>query len=200
MHVLLEESERRVLLMRADEAEPLFRVFSAVAREQGWDVQGELAADSDHAVIFAAECDRELVGGIKLVLGNPDGLPITRVWPEMSLVGRVDVADLALLAFRQGCRGSIEALWSVCVEMWRYCVEQDIHEVWAELPPRNLRLYRRIGWPFQVMGELRSHWGEPCLPCMMMVSAARSVVEARADSSGLLRDVLRQALREERAS
>jgi hypothetical protein len=53
--------------------------------------------------------------------------------------------------------------------MWRYCRSHDIATLWIEVTPANLHLYRRLGWPLQIAGPLRPHWGELCYPCWMTI-------------------------------
>ena len=161
----------------------------------GWYLEGQLSDFPEESCYFALVKSGEVVGGVKLVLGSDRGLPITRVWPEMQLVGRSDVAELAFLAFSSDQRGNLAELWAVTVEMWRHCVLRGVREVWAELVPRNLKLYTKLGWPFQAMGQLRNYLGEASLPCRMMVDAARQVVTNRARATGRFHDVAQQGLR-----
>jgi N-acyl-L-homoserine lactone synthetase len=193
---LFESENQKVILLQAPEAAPLLSVFLKVAGEKGWNLEGQLSDYPEESRYFALIRAGQVVGGVKLVLGNDQGLPIARVWPEMQLVGRSDVAELALLAFSSDQRGSLDDLWVVTVEMWRYCASHGVREVWAELTPRNVKLYKRLGWPFEAMGQLRDYLGEASLPCRMMVDDAQLVVVERARASERFREVKQQGLRE----
>ena len=197
MHVLFASGQIAILSGRDADSQPLLEVFERVSEQQSWQPGDDLRADTRNAIYFAVQKSGEVVGGIKLVVGAQNGMPVTRVWPELGLDGREDVADLALLAFNAEHRGDLTALWAVGVEMWRHCACNGVREIWAELPERNLRLYRRIGWPFEVRGALRDHWGEPCWPCSMGVDDVHRVVAARAARSPLFATALAQAFRDE---
>lgn len=183
--------------MYTADAAPLLRVFANVAAERGWDLEGQISGYAEESRYFALVKAGQVAGGVKLVLGSERGLPITSVWPEIGLVGRTDVAELAFLAFSNEQRGNVDELWTVTVEMWRFCVAHGIREVWAELVPRNLRLYARLGWPFVAVGPQRDYLGEPSLPCRMTVDDARAVVTTRARGAGRFHDVAQQGLRDD---
>ena len=56
------------------------------------------------------------------------------------------------------------------MELWRSCEAQGITELWLEATPPTLAVYRRLGFPLKVVGELRTHWGEDCYLCRMGVA------------------------------
>ena len=74
--------------------------------------------------------------------------------------------------------------------MWRYCVRRGVGELWLEATPHTLRAYRLVGWPLLVRGELREHWGEPCLPCSLSVREVAGALAERAARSEVYRRVL----------
>lgn len=179
-----------VVLLPGEEGRPVIDLLYAIEVERGLDVADHLEAYLDHPVFFAAMRNGELVGGIKLVMGNPEGLPIHEVWPELNLVGRTDVADLSLLALRGGRRGDLYAVGSLINAVWVHCRECGVSEVWAELPPRNIKLYQRMGFPFEVMGEKRDYWGTPHVPSRVVLDKAAEVVAERTAISGLYQRVV----------
>jgi hypothetical protein len=178
-------------LIGAADQDALLRLFEAISEEQGWHSDGQLRAYGEQSVYFGAYLNGELVGGLQLVRGNEDGLlPCRSVWPELDLAGRMDVADIALLALKAEHRGRRGLFWPLCVAMWRYCIAEGITEVWAEVPPRNLALYRRMGWSLEIAGPLRLHWGEECFPCRMIIRQVEAAIQAKATSSLHYRAIL----------
>ena len=62
-----------------------------------------------------------------------------------------------------------------------------------EATPSTLRLYRRLGWPLEVVGELRMHWGEECYLCRMDVQEVAAALAAKARKSDTYRVLVEQA-------
>ena len=180
------------------DAEPLVRLFERIAAEQGWQPDGQIRAYPDQSVCFAAEVEGILAGGLQLVVGSPAGtLPCLTAWPELSLSGRTDVADVALIAFLPQYRGKDTLFWKLLVEAWRYCDRAGILELWMEVTPRTFRLYCRLGWPLETMGPLRPHWGEDCWPCRVGVLALEELFAKKAMRSTFYQDLFAQARRED---
>lgn len=147
----------------------------------------------------------EIAGALYLVRGNSTNtLPTRSVWPEIDFGGRTDIADVFLLALAPKFRGGglglvrvgdsdggnrisgdgpIKALpvfWQLCVGMWQWCHVEGIHELCGIATPRSTLLYRRLGWPLSIVGPERSHWGEPCVPFLLSVSAVHAEITRRA--------------------
>lgn len=183
-------------LEAAGEAEPLIALFESIAHEQGWKSQTQLRAYPDSSIYLGLYVNDELAGGLQLVRGGTkEGLPCLTVWPELDLEHRSDVADIALLALSSEHRGHKQLFWLLCIEMWRVCRERGIGELWAEVTPSKLALYRRLGWPLQIAGELRPHWGEECYPCRMTIEEAAARMQEKAQSSASYQALLQQAYR-----
>jgi len=192
LQTLLEQApEARVIRYDApEEAEQLLGLFESIIREQDWKPGTQLRAYPKSAVYFGLELNGSIVGGLQLITGNTtEGLPCLTVWPELGLHGRTNVADIALLAMAPGQRGSREVFSLLCTEMWRYCREHCIDSLWAEVTPARLQLYRRLGWPLQVAGVLRQHWGEACYPCVMTTDAIGQEIARRAPKSPLYQHI-----------
>jgi hypothetical protein len=136
---------------------------------------------------LALSRDGILVGGLQLILGDLDrNLPLGLVWPDLPLSGRQDAAEVALLALSKDARGLFGQLWPLCplcLSLWRVCRARGILDLWAAVPPRNLPLYRRMGWPLRIVGPLRPHWGEECYPCLLNMDEAEWLVRERARTS-----------------
>jgi hypothetical protein len=174
--------------------EQLSRVFDAVSREQDWVPEDQPTENGHASIYFAAISDGVIIGGIRLVCGNStETLPCMAVWPELPLAARDDVAELTVLALLRAHRGNRNLIWQLAAKMWQYCVAQEIKEIWAEITPANLRIYRRIGWPFEVAGPLRLHWGEECYPCRAYVQQGFQAVVERAKKSPFFRNLLDSA-------
>lgn len=191
-----EEAVCVVLLETAEEINLLLQLFEKIASEQGWRAGKELRTYGASAIYFGLQRGDRLIGGLELIVGGgAAGLPCQKVWPELSLKGREDVADIALLALDQEHRGQRRLFWLLCVEMWRFCQARGITELWAEVTPANLKLYQRLGWPLQIAGPLRFHWGEECYPCRMSVEEAALAIQEKATRSKIYQQILERAFR-----
>lgn len=198
MQSLLEQPlETRVVCYESQsETETLLLFFESIAQEQDWKPSNQLRAYPLSSVSFGLEVNDLLVGGLQLIRGNEtEGLPCLTIWPELALQNRMDVADIALLAIDPVQRGKQDLFWLLCVEMWRYCRDNHINRLWVEVTPAKLRLYRRLGWPLQIAGPLRKHWGEECYPCYMTLDAAKQEVATKASKSGYYRHILELSCR-----
>lgn len=77
----------------------------------------------DSSKYFVLTVNGYLAGGLQLVTSNSDeGFPCLKVWSELDLQGRNDIADVALLALRPKFRGQRKLFWLLCVETLRYCI------------------------------------------------------------------------------
>jgi hypothetical protein len=174
----------------------LLAFFSEVICAEGWQAGQELTAYGERTVWLALRRGDEIIGGAQLIRG-PGLLPCLTVWPELDLVSRADCVDVALIALRQDVRGNLEYLWTLMVAIWRWCMANGIHELWAEVPPQKLRAYTRTGFPWKIHGELRLHWAEGCYPCRTTVQATAREVARRAERSAFFRELLDAELRAE---
>jgi hypothetical protein len=174
-----------------DDVERLVRLFERIAAEEGWETGGQLRVHTLTAVHFAVFVEGELAGGLQLVHhGTGSPLPCFGVWPELACEVSPDAAEVALLALRHEYRGANRLFRPLSVEVWRYCRHHGITELWAEVTPANLRIYRRFGWTFEVRGPLRPHWGEDCYPCQMRLDEAEAAFRKEAEQSSWRRELL----------
>lgn len=176
-----------------DEAQAL---FERVSLEMEW--RREPASPSAVApYVFASYVGDRIAGAIEVRPPGASGrLPILDTWPELRLDRFDRHAELVLLAVAPDFRGSTACLWALCVEMWRHCRNIGLQTLLMEVPPRNVRIYRRLGWPLEVIGPDRLHWGEPCFPCSLCLDAVAASVLEKADRLPELRFIRKQALRE----
>ena len=187
-----------VEVLDASDAAQAKRFLSAVASEQGWcPPDGALGAFAQHSAYFVHSVDGAVQGAAKLVRGNQaDGLPILEVWPELQLIGRVEIAELSVLALARKSRGSESSFLPLAAEVWRYCYRRGIIDLWAELEPRLVAVYGRFGWPFEPAGELREYWGDLLYPCRMSLAGAGASFIDHAVGSDRYAAAVEQALRE----
>ena len=185
-----------VRLVGPEEAEPLVRLLEGVAEEEGWRPEGALRLWTDRSAFFALESGGRLAGGLQLVRANPQGaLPCQAFWPEVAAGPPGRSAHVAVLALDPAFRGRSDLFWPLAVEMWRYCVGEGISTLFLEVTPRVLPIYRRLGWPLEVRGELRPHWGEDCYLCSLDIPDVASALLKRAGRSPYYRQVVAQAFR-----
>ena len=137
------------------------------------------------------------MGGLQIVMPSLiDILPCHSVWPDTTLPP--SAAHVTIIGIQADYRGNIELFWRLCQVVWCFCAKEGVEAVVLEATPRMLALYRRIGLPLEIVGELRTHWGEPCyLASVDMITVAGSVV-MRARQSSLFRRLVIAALQPER--
>jgi len=177
------------------DTEALIRLFEQVAAEEGWSAGGQLRAFLQNAVYFSLYVGGTLAGGLQLVRPSTSGkLPGHAVWPELPDPDPQS-AHIVILALKREYRGCPERFWLLCAEMWRYCFRQRITHLYLEVTPATLKVYRRLGWPLEVIGEPRVHWGEDCVPARFDLCAAAGEVVRRAESSPLYRRIAAQLFR-----
>lgn len=198
MKVLYENMEgvQVWLLTMPSEVTAFTAEMEALARSQGWQPQVLRPDCTSAAACFAAMVGGELAGGLHLTTPDSGGLPCLGVWPELELQGRTGLGHVRLLALKPAFRGRYGLLWPLCVEMWRYCRTVDIAELWMEVTPANLRIYRRLGWPLHVAGPRRPHWGEDCYPCYLRVQEVKDAIVQKAEKSLRYRAILANACRD----
>ena len=169
------------------EQERLIGLFEGIAAEEGWQPGDALRRYHKRSLYLAALLNGQMQGGAQLVLPDAkEGLPGQEVWPEVDQLGDVLAAHVAVLALLPQARGHRSLFGRLCVELWRQCRSLGVETLWLEATPATLRVYRRMGWPLEVVGELRLHWGEECFLCRMGVE---EVSQGPAAQSGLLRSL-----------
>jgi hypothetical protein len=189
-------SVRVVRLVEPEEIETLVCLFEEVAEQERWQPNGALRLWLERSVYFAVEVQGQIVGGLQLVL--PDAsrtLPCQSVWPEVPIRPISGCAHVAILALAKDIRGQNLLFWRLAVEMWRYCVAERISMLYIEVTPRVLPLYRRLGWPLVIRGELRLHWGEDCSLCSLGIAEVAETILRRSEGSPFYRQIVAQAFR-----
>ena len=177
------------------ETDALIGLFERVAGELSWQPEGQLRACLDSAWHLGILAGEELAGGLQAVSGKGDALPSRRVWPEVE-TGGAATAHVTILALERQYRGRPRLFGCLCVELWRRCVATGMGQIVIEATPPTLRLYRRLGWPLRIIGDLRPHWGEECYLCCMGVQAVGDALAAKAERSGSYRALVDQAYRD----
>jgi len=186
-----------VALREPDEQERLILLFERIAAMEGWQPEDALRRYRERSVYFSALLNDEMQGGAQLVLpGSPGGLPGRDVWPEIDQTGEGSAAHVAVLALLPQARGHVSLFGRLCVELWRTCRALGVQTLWLEATPGTLRVYRRLGWPLEVVGELRRHWGEECCLCRMGVAAVSQALRQKALRSASCREWVRLADRD----
>ncbi len=184
-------------LTEPDEQERLILLFERIAAMEGWQPGDALRRYRERSVYFAASLNGEMQGGAQLVLPDADGrLPGRDVWPEVDQTGEGPAAHVAVLALLPQARAHVSLFGRLCVEMWRTCRTLGVQTLWLEATPGTLRVYRRLGWPLDVVGEPRRHWGEECCLCRMGVEAVSQALRRKALRSCACREWVRLADRD----
>lgn len=186
-----------ILEQTTEEAAETIEFLEQVSEEKGWQPPpGALEAYPDRSVFLVHQDESGILGALKLVWGGTgQRLPVMQVWPEFTLDRRNNIAELSVLAINTCARGR-QAFLPLTAAVWRYCMSRGINELWAELEPRMVAVYRRFGWPFQVMGELRDYWGDPLYPCRLFGEDWLDEHVTRADKSPRYLTALMQAVRQ----
>ena len=195
---LWEDDERAVEVARLTEPteiEELSRLLENVAEEEGWlPPEGALQPKREASVSFALMVEGQVVGGLQLAVPDEAGrLSCQSVWSEVVVPLRS--AHIAILALGTEYRGQPLLFWRLAVEMWRDAVGKGITTLFIEVTPRVLPIYQRLGWPLQIVGELREHWGEDCYLCTLGIPEVAEALLRRAEHSGYYRQIIAQAFR-----
>lgn len=185
------------VLTKPDEQEQLILLFEWIAAMEGWQPEEALRHYGERSVYLAALLNGEMQGGAQLVLPDATGkLPGRYVWPEIDQTGGAPAAHVTVLALLPQARGHVSLFGRLCVELWRTCRALGVETLWLEATPATLRVYRRLGWPLEVVGELRRHWGEECCLCRMGVEAVSQALRQKALRSIACREWVRLADRD----
>ena len=176
----------------ADEAARLVGLLERIAADLTWQPSGQLRNYEAQAVHFAAYVGGVLAGGMQLVpAALCHTLPCELVWPEVRLPRRAETAHISILAVKKEYRGTAQLLWPLCVAMWRYCAAHRIADISLEVTPDLYRLYLRLGWPLEIVGDLRPHWGEDrCYLCRMGTADVAGAMLLRTLRSAEYRDIV----------
>ncbi len=176
------------------DVERLIGLFEKISCELGWLPGSQLRDYQADAVHFAALVGEALAGGMQVVSATSgQSLPYCRVWPELAEPERLDVAHVTIFALRKEYRAKCDLFWPLCVEFWRFCKANNISAMRLEATPATLRLYRRIGWPLRIIGDLRMHWGEPCYLCEMGTAEVADALARKAQRCTSYRQLLTDA-------
>jgi len=184
------------LLSGAAEIDSVVCLFEAVAKEKGWCPEGALRETVYRSTYLGLEVRDRLVGGMQIVTADRCGrFPFNDVWPETVPARPGQSAHVAVLAVEQTVRGQGRLFWYLAAEMWRHCVGIGVSSVYIEASPRILPIYRRLGWPLKVCGELRSQWGAPTYLRSLGIPDVAEAILRRAEHSAYYRQIVSQAFR-----
>lgn len=191
------QSVRVVLLSEPQDVETLISLFEVVANSEGWQPEGALRLWTARSVYFALYVQEQLVGGLQMVLPETTGtLPCQTLWPEVTMgTSSWQCAHIVILALEEAYRGQGLLFWRLAVEMWRWCVGEGIASLFIEVTPRVLPIYQRLGWPLNIVGALRPHWGEECYLCTLGIPEVAETLLRRAEHSSYYRQIIAQAFR-----
>jgi hypothetical protein len=179
-----------------DETEPLVRLFEQIACEQSWQPGQGLRSHQPVSLYLALTVAGELAGGLQAVPGLlADPLPYRVVWPEVNTPDLAATAHVTMLALARQYRGRPSLFWLLCVELWRWCHAGNIHTLFLEATPATMRVCQRMGWPLEIVGELRLHWGEDCYLCCTDIRQMEKEISRRASRSARYHAFLEQAHR-----
>ena len=185
------DREQAALLREQHKIEELIQLFAQIASEQRWQPSDQLRAHAARSIYFAVSVGGILAGGLQLELPDGSGAwSFQAVWPEMKPACNAVAAYVSMFAIAEPFRGDRLLFWLPCVEMWRFCRERGIEDLWLAATPSTLTAYWRMGWPLEVRSELRVHWGEECFLTGMTVDAVEASIVAKAARSETYRAIV----------
>ena len=194
--ILTQGASEVALLTEPSEVEELLTLFQQVADELSWRPGEFLHSAPTHSQHFAGFVEGKLAGGIQLALQDEAGhLPCQNVWSELQFSREDRLGHVTMMALAPEYRGCPGLFWSICVELWRYCVRRKLDGIILECTPPMYKLYCRIGWPLKIIGELRMHWGEECYLCQMQTIEVAGSLLVKAVRSNVYREFVSQAYR-----
>ncbi|MDE2125256.1 MAG: GNAT family N-acetyltransferase [Armatimonadetes bacterium] len=185
-----------VRLIERDEIDALLGLFDEVVAERDWQPGDALGCDQYRSAYFGLLVNDELAGGLQIAF--PDrtgGLSCQHVWPDVPTGPNGRCAHVELLVVHKPFRGRASLYWHLVAETWRYCVAEGVTRLYIETNPRTYALYRRIGWPLQIQGEPRLHWGAQTYLCTLEMAEVAKSILCRAANSEHYHDVVMQAFR-----
>ena len=196
-----------MLLTAPNEIACLLEQLERIAVELLWQPADQIRAYADRAIhIVAVEGDKT-AGGLQVIVNRQSSentpslvnseassLPCLNVWPEV-IIGEQPAAHITILALEREYRGHPGLFWPLCVELWRWCHAGGICTLFLEATPATMRVYQRMGWPLEIVGELRPHWGEDCYLCRTDIRQMEEEISRRASRSARYRAFLEQAHR-----
>ena len=190
-----QESDQHSCVVVCDspaETSLLIGTLELIAAELSWQPGKQLRKYEAEAIHFAASVDGVLAGGLQLVPASLcQTLPCELVWPDVCWPRRTETAHISVLALRREYRGNAGLLWPLCVAMWRYCALHQIADISLEVTPKTYQLYKRLGWPLEIIGDLRQHWGEDyCYLCRMGTAEVAGAMLMKAPRSDLYRGIV----------
>ena len=190
----ISQNAQVAALTELPESQLLIEVLEDIARQLGWQPGQQLHTCPPNAQHLAVLVGEEIVGGLQFMAASPAGLfAFRQVWPEAEIGDPAATIHITIMALREEYRGRFGLFWPLCVELWRHCGSHGIRSIVLEATPSTLRLYRRLGWPLEVVGELRMHWGEECYLCRMDVQEVAAALAAKAKKSDTYRVLVEQA-------
>lgn len=192
----------------SEEVDALVRLFEQIASEEGWKPGSGIRDYQNRSVYFALNdsLDGGVIGGLQLICADGEGkLPCHRIWPEFAVNDLGRTAHVIMLAVgkewrrknggrRGGASFGASGFWVLTGALWRYCMENGITDLWLEATPTMLRCYRLLGWPLQVRGPLRRHWGEDCYLCSLSLRETAGALVEKALRSRTYRRIIETAL------
>lgn len=185
-----------VRLSGTDEADCLIRLLEQIADEQAWQMGNGLRVCQATAEHLAITVDGTIIGGLQAVSGTTGGpLPHRHVWPDVDVSDSGHALHVTMMALDRQHRGHAFLFWPLCVELWRWCVREGVETILLECTPPTLRVYRRLGWPLEIVGDLRPHWGEECYLCRNSVRQVAEAITARATRSETYKALVQQGRR-----
>lgn len=176
------------------DVESVLGLFREISCEQQWQPGTYLDTAPDNSEHLAIVIGGIVVGGLQAVFADKAGkLPYLHVWPEV--IVPKSSAHVTILGVRPECRGKADMFWSLVCELWSLGTDRGIECYLLEATPPMLSIYRRMGLPLEVIGELRMHWGEPCYLTKVDPIAFAGGVVIRARKSAIFNNRLNILLR-----
>ncbi len=176
------------------DVEGLLVVFEEIAAQEGWCPGGQLRAYTEPAYHLAAQVEGVIVGGMQIVRSALHSMPYRAVWPEIEVHAAGEVAEVTILAVRPEWRGRPGLFWPLCTALWRLCIAEQIESLVLQSTSKMLNRYRKVGFPLEVIGDLREHWGEPAYLCRLDVREVAGALMEMALRFPSYRSLIGQAL------
>ena len=182
-------------LTGTDEIDNLLTQLERIAAELSWQPGDQIRAGATDASHLVGVVENRVAGGLQVIVENEAvSLPCRKVWPEVQ-TGQGPAAHVTILALEREYRGRPGLFWPLCVELWRWCQAGGVATLMLEATPATMRVYQRMGWPLEIVGDLRLHWGENCYLCRSGIRQMEDAIALRAQQSALYRGFIKQACR-----
>ena len=133
---------------------------------------------SAHFLAVDTDDDGEILGTLRLILNSELGFPVEKLFSlKRPINDRARTVEMSrLIVAKQARNITLQILMGLSREVYWYAREHEVEDCYAVLEDPLLRLLKRVGLPFRVIGEEKWYMGAYTTPTFLSVSEAIAVL------------------------